>query len=166
MPWQLLDLTILQQVERMVVQNIFDDISQDFKFWEDPTDALKEKDGSLLPLWKFAVEATKKKHVTSLRWHPAYHDLFAAGYGSYDFVKQAGGGLVCLFSLKNPAQPLLQLPTASGVLSLDFNPWHERLLLIGHYDGSVAVYSVDGTCATLIVQATVRSGFFYLFCYI
>jgi len=55
------------------------------------------------------------EQVTALAWHPRHADLFAAGYGSYDFLRQAGGSVAC-FSLKNPSHPECLLTTASGVL--------------------------------------------------
>lgn len=78
-----------QILERMVNQNTYDDITMDFKFWEDASDMYREGEGTLLPLWKFQTERTKRKHVTAVRWNPAFPDLFAVGYGSYDFLKQA-----------------------------------------------------------------------------
>mmetsp|Transcript_7285 Transcript_7285/g.21438 ORF Transcript_7285/g.21438 Transcript_7285/m.21438 type:complete len:321 (+) Transcript_7285:47-1009(+) len=74
-----------QILERMVNQNTYDDITMDFKFWEDASDMYREGEGTLLPLWKFQTERTKRKHVTAVRWNPAFPDLFAVGYGSHDF---------------------------------------------------------------------------------
>ena len=51
--------------------------------------------------------------MTALAWHPRHADLFAAGYGSYDFLRQAGGSVAC-FTLKNPSQPECLLTTSSG----------------------------------------------------
>lgn len=45
-------------------------------------------EGSLLPLWKFGSDKAKRRQVTSLCWNPRYNDMFAVGYGSYDFLKQ------------------------------------------------------------------------------
>jgi|TARA_B110000977_G_scaffold141161_1_gene179140 dynein intermediate chain 1 len=39
-------------MERMVNQNSYDDIAQDFKYWEDQSDQFREGEGTLLPLWK------------------------------------------------------------------------------------------------------------------
>jgi hypothetical protein len=36
----------------------------------------------------FLQDRTKKKQVTALCWNPHYPDLFAVGYGSYDFMRQ------------------------------------------------------------------------------
>ena len=77
-------------------------------------------DGSLLPLWVFAYESKKLKQVTSICWNSDSPDLFAAGYGSYEFSKQ-GPGIVACFSLKNPSFPEYVFNTESGVLSVDFN---------------------------------------------
>ena len=43
-------------MERMVNQNSYDDIAQDFKYWEDQSDQFREGEGTLLPLWKFYNE--------------------------------------------------------------------------------------------------------------
>ena len=77
-------------------------------------------DGSLLPLWKFAFERNKLKQVTSLCWNKQNVDLFAVGYGSYEFSKQ-GPGIIACFSLKNPSFPEFVFHTESGVLCLDFS---------------------------------------------
>ena len=63
-----------------------------------PLRRYRDGEGTMLPLWKFFHEKAKKKHVTSVKWNPEYPDLFAIGYGSYEFFKQ-GSGLLCLFSL-------------------------------------------------------------------
>eukprot|EP01135_Chromosphaera_perkinsii_P007948 Nk52_evm20s1073 gene=Nk52_evmTU20s1073 len=144
-------------IERMVNQNTFDDISQDFKYWEDASDEFKEGEGSLLPLWKFNVDKTKHKTVTSLCWNPHYHDMFAAGYGSYDFLKQ-GGGLLCCFTLKNPSHPSYIYSTESGVMCIDFNSQHPSLIAVGLYDGSVAIYDLQKKSPKPIAQSTTKSG--------
>lgn len=63
----------------------------------------------------------KRKHVTALSWNPTLPDLFAVGYGSYDFMRQ-GSGVVCCFSLKNTSSPEFIFSTESGVMCLDFHP--------------------------------------------
>jgi dynein intermediate chain 1 len=52
--------------------------------------------------------------VTALCWNPRYADLFAVGYGSYDFMRQ-GSGMLCCFSLKNTSNPEYIFSTESGV---------------------------------------------------
>ena len=77
-------------------QNAEDEIFQDFKYWEDASDAFREGEGSLLPLWRFSTDRTKRKQVTAIEWNCRYADLFAVGYGSYDFMRQ-GAGMICCF---------------------------------------------------------------------
>nr|XP_022331438.1 dynein intermediate chain 2, ciliary-like isoform X1 [Crassostrea virginica]XP_022331443.1 dynein intermediate chain 2, ciliary-like isoform X1 [Crassostrea virginica] len=129
-------------VERMVNQNTYDDIAQDFKYWEDPSDEYRDNEGTMLPLWRFSYEKAKKLAVTSLCWNPKYKDLFAASYGSYDFMKQ-GSGMILFFSLKNPSFAEYIYETDSGVMCLDVHPEHPYMVAIGFYDGSVGVYNVQ-----------------------
>lgn len=144
-------------LERMVNQNAFDDITQDFKYWEDASDMFRDGEGTLLPLWKFTTEKAKRKHVTAIKWNPSYTDLFAVGYGSYDFMKQ-GSGLICGFSLKNPSFPEFSFTTETGVMCLDWHPSHNSLLCVGLYDGSVCVFDVHHGKNAPIFQSTVKTG--------
>lgn len=130
-------------IERMANQNTFDDVAQDYKYWEDASDELGDrKSGSLLPLWKFVCEKEKRKQVTSVCWNPKNTDLFAVGYGSYDFSKQ-GPGMIACFTLKNPSNPEFLYLTDSGVMCLDFHPQHPSMIAVGLYDGSVLVYNMQ-----------------------
>ena len=130
-------------MDRMVNQNTFDDISQDYKYWEDASDELGDKKaGSLLPLWQFLCEKEKKKQVTGFCWNPVQPDLFAVGYGSYDFSKQCPG-IVAVFTLKNPSNPEYMFLTETGVMCLHFHPQHPSYLAVGLYDGSVLVYNLQ-----------------------
>ncbi|CAI7994794.1 Dynein intermediate chain 1, axonemal [Geodia barretti] len=129
-------------MERMVNQNTYDDISQDFKYYEDAGDDYKEGRGTLLPLWRFRYDKARKMAVTALAWSPLYSDLFAVGHGSYDFNNQSGGGIICLHSLKNPSFPEFIFSTGCGVMCLDIHPEHPHLLAAGLYDGTVAVYNL------------------------
>ena len=54
----------------------------DFKYYTDPSDDFREKEGTLLPLWKFSYAKAKSLDVTGLCWNPGYKDLFAVAYGS------------------------------------------------------------------------------------
>jgi dynein intermediate chain 1 len=60
-------------MERMVNQNSYDDIAQDFKYWEDQSDQFREGEGTLLPLWKFYNEKAKRRHVTCDLLEPGVH---------------------------------------------------------------------------------------------
>ncbi|ORZ31461.1 WD40-repeat-containing domain protein [Catenaria anguillulae PL171] len=133
----------LATLERMANQNTYDEITQDFKYWDDAADELREsKEGTLLPLWEFTYLREKKKHVTALAWNPACRDLFAVAYGSLSFAKQ-GPGVLCCFSLKNPSFPefVFQLPT--GVLCIDIHPRRPHLIAAGLYDGSTCVFDLS-----------------------
>jgi dynein intermediate chain 1, axonemal len=95
----------LKIMERMIVQNADDEKFEDYKYYEDNTEDRETGNyGSVLPLWRFSTPKSQKKHVTSIIWNPRYKDLFAVGYGSYDFLKQSSG-LICLYTFKNPKHP-------------------------------------------------------------
>lgn len=147
----------LKILERMVNQNAEDDIFQDFKYWEDQSDYVKNGEGSLLPLWRFSTERTKRKQVTALCWNPSYPDLFAVAYGSYDFMRQ-GSGIVCCFSLKNTSHPEYMFSTESGVMCLDFHPHFQSLLAVGCYDGTVMVFDVRNKINRAIYSSSIRTG--------
>jgi len=143
-------------LERMANQNTFADVTEDFKFWEDQSDLYRDE-GTLLPLWRFSFEKTKKKHVTAVKWNPEFGDLFAVGYGSFDFMKQ-GGGMLCLFSLKNPSWPEFSCSLHCGVMCLDWHPQHSSVLCVGLYDGTVCVYDVRSKTQAPIYQSSVKTG--------
>jgi dynein intermediate chain 1, axonemal len=140
----------LQVMERMVNQNDCYDIIDDFKYWEDQSDQFKE-DGTLLPLWQFYSEKTRKRSVTAIALNSRYADLFAVGYGSYDFQKPSKGTVLC-FTLKNAvpsgagtslaAHPEFSFHLDCGVLCLAFHPREPSLLACGLYDGSVCVFDM------------------------
>ncbi|CAF4140610.1 unnamed protein product [Adineta steineri] len=147
----------LKIIERMINQNTFDDIAQDFKYWEDAADEYREQEGSLLPLWIFQYDLTKKLACTNLAWNSQYSDLFAVAFGSYDFLKQTRG-MFLVYSLKNPSFPEYIFQTESGVMCLDFHHHHPNLLCCGFYDGSVAVYNVADEQKRPKYQSTARNG--------
>ncbi|CAF1585827.1 unnamed protein product [Rotaria magnacalcarata] len=147
----------LKILERMINQNTFDDIAQDFKYWEDAADEYREQEGSLLPLWVFQYELAKKLACTNLAWNTFYTDLFAVSFGSYDFLKQSRG-MFLIYSLKNPSFPENIFYADTGVMSLDFHPNHPNLLCSGFYDGSVAVYNIAEENKRPKYQSTARNG--------
>ncbi|XP_060073211.1 dynein intermediate chain 2, ciliary-like [Ylistrum balloti] len=144
-----------QIVERMVNQNTYDDIAQDFKYWDDPSDEYRENEGTLLPLWRFTFEKAKKLAVTSLCWNPKYKDLYAVSFGSYDFMKQ-GNGMILFYSLKNPSFPEFIYETDSGLMCLDVHPEHPYLVVVGYYDGSVGVFNIE--CKEPVHRCTAKNG--------
>ncbi|KAJ3325316.1 cytoplasmic dynein with WD40 domain [Boothiomyces sp. JEL0866] len=144
--------------ERMANQNSFDEISQDYKYWEDASDDLGDKkSGSLLPLWKFVFQKEKKKQVTSVCWSPQFSDLFVVGYGSYDFSHQ-GPGMIACFTLKNPSYPEYVYQTDSGVMSVHFHPQHPSMIAVGLYDGNVLVYNIQKKTDQPVFRCQTKGG--------
>ncbi|NXW40209.1 DNAI1 protein, partial [Nyctiprogne leucopyga] len=144
-------------MERMVNQNTFDDIAQDFKYFEDASDEYRDQQGTLLPLWKFQYEKTKRLAVTAISWNPKYKDLFAVGYGSYDFMKQ-GEGMLLLYTLKNPSFPEYVFSSESGVMCLDFHNDRPYLVAVGFYDGNVAIYNLKKATSQPSYKSSAKSG--------
>lgn len=62
------------------------------QYWDDPADGIKQDEGTLLPLWSFTNPRAKSRAVTAIAWSPRYFDMFAVGYGSFDFLKPTTGG--------------------------------------------------------------------------
>lgn len=144
-------------LERMENQNLHREMAMDFKYWDDIADQFRQREGTLLPLWRFQTERCKRKHVTSLCWNPEYDDLFAVGYGSFDFLHQSTG-MVCCYSLKNTSYPEYEFATETGVMCLDFHPQHANLLAVGCYDGSVSVFDVRSASNKPMYRSTVVTG--------
>ncbi|CAG9123998.1 unnamed protein product [Plutella xylostella] len=128
-------------LERLVNQNIYDDIAQDYRYWDDPSDEFREGQGSLLPLWRFQFEPMRHHAACDIQWNPHYQDLFAVAYGSLDFTNQLKEGCVCLYSIKNPAYPEYAVVTDSPVICLDVYKETPYLICVGLYDGNVCVYN-------------------------
>ncbi|XP_053172150.1 dynein, axonemal, intermediate chain 1, paralog 2 [Scomber japonicus] len=143
--------------ERMVNQNTFDDIAQDFKYFEDASDEFRDQEGTLLPLWKFQYDKAKRLSVTALCWNQKYQDLFAVGMGSYDFNKQ-GQGMLVFYSLKNSAFPEYIYATSSSVLCLDIHEQHSYLVAVGFYNGCVAVFNLKEEGLGPVFKSTAKTG--------
>ncbi|XP_055474620.1 dynein axonemal intermediate chain 1 isoform X2 [Psammomys obesus] len=155
------DITKVSQaakiVERMVNQNTYDDVAQDFKYYEDAADEYRDQEGTLLPLWKFQNDKAKRLAVTALCWNPKYRDLFAVGHGSYDFMKQSRGMLL-LYSMKNPSFPEYIFSSESGIMCLDMHVDHPYLVVVGYYDGNVAIYNLKKPHSQPCFRSTSKSG--------
>ncbi|KAG7493274.1 dynein intermediate chain 1, axonemal [Solea senegalensis] len=144
-------------LERMVHQNIFDDIAQDFKYFEDPSDEFRDPEGTLLPLWKFHYDKAKRLSVTALCWNNKYQDLFAVGMGSYDFRKQ-GHGMLLIYTLKNSWFPEHVYPTTSGAMCLDIHKECSYLVAVGFHNGCVAVYNLKQEGTEPVFKSTAKTG--------
>ena len=148
----------LKIMERMIVQNAEEVQFEDYKYYEDTTeDPENNSYGSVLPLWRFTTEKSRKKNVTAIAWNPKYKDLFAVAYGSYDFLKPTSG-LICCFTIKNPTWPEYSFTTESGVMCIDYHPNAPALIAVGCYDGTVMVFDIRlKTNNKPIYQSTVRT---------
>ena len=62
--------------------------------------------------------------------------------GSFSFYSQLDVGYVCVFSLKNPSYPEFICKASSGVISFDIHPNHPHMIVVGLYNGNVAVYNL------------------------
>lgn len=132
----------LKIMERMIVQNADKVKFWDYKYYEDDTEDPENGNfGSVLPLWRFSTDKSRKRNVTTIQWNPRYKDLFVVGYGNYLFTQQSTG-LICCYTIKNPTWPEYHFSTDSGVMSLDFHPQYPALLAVGLYDGTVQVYDI------------------------
>jgi dynein intermediate chain 1 len=144
-------------MERILNLNSENEVYRDFKFYVDKSDGFKPS-GSLLPLWRFANEKTKRKQVTCLQWNPVHPDLFAVSFGSYEFMKQQAGGAVAIYSLKNTKFPELLVATEnSTVCCFSWNPEKPALLAVGLYDGTVSVLDVRSRSKKFIYQSTFKN---------
>uniref|UniRef100_A0A3Q3EW26 Dynein axonemal intermediate chain 1 n=1 Tax=Labrus bergylta TaxID=56723 RepID=A0A3Q3EW26_9LABR len=138
-------------IERMLHQNRFDDIAQDFKYFEDPSDEFRGQQGTILPLWEFHYDKIKKLSVTALCWNKKYPDLFSVGLGSWR-------GMLVFYSLKNSTFPEYIYPTSSSVLCLDIHEQRSYLVAVGFYDGCVAVYNLKREGQEPVYKSTAKTG--------
>ena len=146
----------LKIMERMVNQNKHQYTYHTYKYLDLVSDQVRSNEGSLNELWTFTFDKANKKEVTALSWNPKYHDMFAAGFGSYSF-NQKTTGLICCYSLKNTRHPEYVFSTPQGVMCLDWHPQHPALLAVGLYDGTVLVFDVRSKQKKPIYQSTVRT---------
>ncbi|ROT64947.1 putative dynein intermediate chain 1, axonemal [Penaeus vannamei] len=125
-------------LERMVNQNIYDDITQDFRYWEDASDEYRCMEGSLLPLWKFHHDKSRALLVSAVCWSPVYHDLFAAAYATGELGGPLGEGMLCIYTLKNPSTPERVLRAPCGVTCVHFHPKATEALWLFQLTGKLA----------------------------
>ena len=136
-------LTSAKIIERMVNLNNKEDIALDYRFYEDPADEYKEKEGTLLPLWTFQHKKKEGLEITGLQWSPKYADLFGASYGSFDFYANSKfSGFLCFFSLKNQSYPEYICTASSGITCMDIHPKYSYMVVAGLFDGNIAVYNL------------------------
>lgn len=148
----------LKIMERMIMQNEQQNYYKDYKYMFTDLDSEGgKKNTSCVALWNFEFESTKKKNVTSICWSPRYNDLFAVGYGLYDFGKKRSIGYIAICSLKNNKTSEMLFQTDGDVMSLDFHPLHPALLAVGLYDGVVLVFDIRNKSKQPIYQSSIKS---------
>lgn len=57
-------------------------LSLDFRYYEDPSDQFRDREGTLLPLWTMTYDKADNLHVTDISWSPDYFDMFAVTLGT------------------------------------------------------------------------------------
>ncbi|XP_026052082.1 dynein intermediate chain 1, axonemal-like [Carassius auratus] len=132
---------LARYMEGKVFHRAYADILYDFKHFEDASDEFRGEKGTLLPLWKFEYDKAKSLSVTALCWDQKHNDLFAVGLGSHEFTQQ-GGGMLVLYTLRNPNYPEFIFNTVSGIMCVDVHEDLSHLVAVGLYDGCVAVYNL------------------------
>lgn len=74
-----------------------------------------------------------------------------------DFLKQ-GRGLLLLYSMKNPSFPEFSFSSESGIMCLDMHADHPYLVVVGHYDGNVAIYNLKKPHSQPSFRSSAKSG--------
>lgn len=159
----------LKLLERQIMQIKNRDKYLFYREWNKFDDS-QESSKMLYMLLSFPQNARiKNRSVTALCWNTKFEDLFAVGYGSYDFPskkedkndndlneEQQDNGYIYVFSIKNNFYPEVKYTTDSGVLCLDFHPKEFSYLVAGFYDGTVGVFDISQKIKTPIILCDIR----------
>jgi dynein intermediate chain 1 len=160
----------LKLLERQIMQIKNKDKYLFYREWNKFDDS-QESSKMLYMLLSFPQNARiKNRSVTALCWNTKFEDLFAVGYGSYDFPskkedkgelentndEQQENGYIYVFSIKNNFFPEVKYTTESGVLCLDFHPKEFSYLVAGFYDGTVGVFDISQKIKTPIILCDIR----------
>ena len=162
-------LKALKLLERQIMQIKNQDKYLFYREWN-KFDDNQDSSKMLYMLLSFPQNARiKNRAVTALTWNSKFEDLFAVGYGSYDFPskkeekgelddkgEEIENGYIYVFSVKNNFYPEMKYTTDSGVLSLDFHPKEFSYLVAGFYDGSVSVFDISQKIKTPIITCDIR----------
>nr|XP_045620090.1 dynein axonemal intermediate chain 1-like [Procambarus clarkii] len=132
--------TVATVLERMVTQNIYDDIAQDLRYWEDGSDEFHPLLGSLLPLWRFRPDQQcRRLTLADVSWSPIHPDIFAAAYAS----GTSRHWLENWACWKKTKRIVVQIDN-DELMTLKVG----RLLAAGRTDGTVMVYDIATTSPT------------------
>lgn len=77
--------------------------------------------------------------------------------GADDFMKQSRGMLL-FYSMKNPSFPEYTFSSESGIMCLDMHVDHPYLVVVGHYDGNVAIYNLKKPQSLPAFRSSAKSG--------
>lgn len=69
-----------------------------------------------------------------------------------------GRGMLLLYSLKNPSFPEYMFSSDSGIMCLDIHVDHPYLVVVGYYDGNVAIYNLKKPHSQPCFRNTSKSG--------
>ena len=163
----------LKLLERQIMQIKNRDKYLFYREWNKFDDS-QESSKMIYMLLSFPQNARiKNRSVTALCWNTKFEDLFAVGYGSYDFPSkkeekldndnynnnnddQNDNGYIYVFSIKNNFFPEVKYTTDSGVLCLDFHPKEFYYLVAGFYDGTVGVFDISQKVKNPIIFCDIR----------
>lgn len=67
-------------------------------------------------------------------------------------------GMLLLYSMKNPSFPEYIFSSESGIMCLDMHVDHPYLVVVGHYDGNVAIYNLKKPQSQPSFRSSAKSG--------
>lgn len=67
-------------------------------------------------------------------------------------------GMLLLYSMKNPSFPEYTFSSGSGIMCLDMHVDHPYLVVVGHYDGNVAIYNLKKAQSQPSFHSSAKSG--------
>jgi len=164
-------LKTLKFVEKQIMKILNGQAYEYYREWNKEKDVIDNK--QIFMLLAFPHNANvKNRSVTALCWNPLYEDLFAVGYGSYNFPKKRDDkgdenneksddtvehGYIYVFSIKNNYFPEVRYTTDSGVLCLDFHPKEFSLIVAGMYDGIISVFDIKQKNKGPVITCDIRT---------
>lgn len=67
-------------------------------------------------------------------------------------------GMLLVYSMKNPSFPEYIFSSESGIMCLDMHVDHPYLVVVGHYDGNVAIYNLKKPHSQPSFRSSAKSG--------
>jgi dynein intermediate chain 1 len=131
--------TITRVMERIVNQNADPNACCDFRYFDDPRDAITKDSGYTLPLWEFKSDRVAHCGVSAIRWNPSVHDLFAVTYLPV-LATGPQRGFLAVWTLKNQSTPKSIIELSAPAFSLDWSPNQASVIAVGTNDGNMAIF--------------------------